>query len=88
MFTIQTVTDLQWDNVEKTTFSCLVKYAEFNEILPVGATPTDAYAHIQELWQRGNAGEYGAIADYVEPPQPEPVVPAPEQPESQGAQTL
>lgn len=65
MFTIQYVKDLEWDNAEHTSFSCVVKYAEFNEEHPSGINATDHYAHIQEIWAKGNAGEYGVIAEYV-----------------------
>ena len=68
MFTIELVTDLQWCDAEHTFFSCNVKYAEFNEVHPTGVNATDSYAHIQKLWTRGNAGEYGVIAEYVAPP--------------------
>jgi hypothetical protein len=70
MFTIESVTDLQWCDAEHTFFSCNVKYAEFNEVHPSGVNATDSYAHIQELWTKGNAGEYGVIAEYVPPPEP------------------
>ena len=70
MFTIESVTNLQWQNAEHTNFSCNVKYAEFNEPHPAGVNATDSYAHIQELWAKGNAGEYGVIAEYVPPPEP------------------
>lgn len=72
MFTVESVTNPQWDNAEHTSFSCVVKYAEFNETMPAGINGTDPYAHIQEIWTKGNAGEYGVIAEYVPPPQPEP----------------
>lgn len=73
MFTVESVTNLQWDNAEHTSFSCIVKYAEFNEEHPAGINATDQYAHIQEIWAKGMAGEYGTIAEYVPPPtQPEP----------------
>jgi hypothetical protein len=72
MFTIESVTNLQWDNAEHTSFSCVVKYAEFNETHPTGVNATDSYSHIQEIWTKGNAGEYGVISEYVPPPQPEP----------------
>jgi hypothetical protein len=70
MFTIESVTDLQWCDAEHTFFSCNVKYAEFNEVHPSGVNATDPYAHIQELWTKGNAGEYGVITEYVPPPEP------------------
>jgi hypothetical protein len=71
MFTIEYVKDLKWDNAEHTHFICVVKYAEFNEEHPSGINGTDPYAHIQEIWTKGNAGEYGVIAEYVPPVQPE-----------------
>jgi hypothetical protein len=86
MFTIESVTNLEWKNAEHTNFSCNVKYAEFNEVHPAGVNATDAYSHIQELWAKGNAGEYGIIAEYVPPP--EPTVAANNQPETTGTQDL
>jgi hypothetical protein len=64
MFTIEYVKNLKWANLEKTAFSCVVKYAEFSEELPVGADPRDHYEHIQQIWQNGLAGMYGPIEDY------------------------
>lgn len=69
MFTIEYVKNLQWENSEHTLFSCVVKYAEFNEEHPSGINATDGYAHIQEIWTKANAGEYGVIAEYVPPPE-------------------
>jgi hypothetical protein len=83
MFTIESVTNLEWKNAEHTNFSCNVKYAEFNEVHPAGVNATDPYSHIQELWAKGNAGEYGIIAEYV----PSPVA-ANNQPETTGTQDL
>lgn len=77
MFTVEYVKDLKWCNAEHTMFECVAKYAEFNEEHPSGINATDPYAHIQEIWAKGIAGEYGPIAEYVPPPVPEP---APEQP--------
>ena len=79
MFTIQYVKNLQWADEEHTMFSCVVKYEEFNEEHPSGIAPTDPYAHIQEIWAKGIAGDYGPIAEYS-PPQPiDPVPPTAEQ---------
>ena len=33
MFTIDTVTDLQWCDAEHTFFECRVKYEEFDEVM-------------------------------------------------------
>ena len=74
MFTIQYVKDLQWDNAEHTMFSCIVKYEEFNEEMPAGINATDPYEHIHTIWTKGNAGEYGPIAEFVPEPIP-PIVP-------------
>jgi hypothetical protein len=74
MFTIEYVKNLQWADAEHTMFSCIVKYEEFNEEMPAGINATDKYAHTQEIWTKGNAGEYGVIAEYVPEPIP-PIVP-------------
>lgn len=87
MFTIESVDNLKWDNSEHTSFSCDVKYAEFNESHPTGVNATDSYAHIQELWAKGNAGVYGVIAEYVSPEIPE-IVDANNQPSTTGSQDL
>lgn len=84
MFTIEYVKNLQWEDKEHTIFSCIVKYEEFNEEHPSGIAPTDPYPHIQEIWTKGNAGEYGEIAEYVPPPEPI----AAQQPDTTGTQTL
>lgn len=85
MFTIEYVKDLQWCNAEHTMFECVAKYAEFNEEHPSGITPADPYAHIQEIWTKGIAGEYGVIAEYVASPV---AAPDEEQPITDGMQTL
>jgi hypothetical protein len=70
MFTIEYVKDLKWCDADRTIFSCVVKYEEFNEEHPTGVNATDSYAHIQEIWSKGNAGAYGLIAEYVAPEPP------------------
>lgn len=86
MFTVEYVKDLKWENAEHTEFTCIVKYAEFNEEHPSGINSTDTYAHIKEIWTKGNSGEYGEIAEYVEPIITEPINPVLEQPISDGTQ--
>jgi hypothetical protein len=76
MFTIEYAKDLKWDNAEHTSFTCVVKYAEFNEEHPSGISATDPYAHIQELWVKGNAGVYGEIEEYVAPIVLDTVIPS------------
>lgn len=70
MYTVQQVTDLEWDNAEHSTFTCLVQFQEFGgEMLPFTASPSDPYAHSQEIWSNGIAGIYGPIQEYVDPNQ-------------------
>jgi len=83
MFTIQYVKDLKWENAEHTAFSCIVKYEEFNIEVPAGINATDPYAHIQEIWTKGNVGEYGTIEEYVAPLHPSTTP----QPTTTGTQT-
>jgi len=73
MFTVEYVKNLQWGDAEHTLLSCVVKYAEFQEEHPTGVNATDPYAHIQEIWVKANAGEYGPIAEFVPPPEPIPL---------------
>lgn len=89
MFTVEYVKNLQWEDAEHTMFSCIVKYQEFNEEHPAGINAIDPYAHIQEIWTKANAGEYGIIAEYVPPPPPI-IKPAPEekQPVTDGTQII
>jgi len=70
MFTVQYVTNLEWENAEHTAFSCIVKYEEFSDEHPATINATDPYAHIHEIWVKGTAGEYGVIAEYIPPPPP------------------
>lgn len=88
MFTVEYVKNLFWCDEQNTFFECTVKYKEFNEELPVGVNATDQYTHIKELWEKGIAGEYGVIADYVPPPLPAPDPSQETQPTVSGAQTL
>jgi hypothetical protein len=85
MFTIESVNNLQWCNIEHTFFICDVKYLEFNEIHPTGVNAIDPYAHIQELWVKGNAGVYGEIAEYVTP---KISIAEQPQPQTSGTQTI
>ena len=62
-FTIEYAKDLRWHDAEHTMFNCTVKYAEIDRELPCSATPQDEYSHIEQLWQRGLAGEFGTIAE-------------------------
>jgi hypothetical protein len=82
MLTVEYVKDLKWEDAEHTFFSCVAKYAEFDEEHPAGINATDPYSHIQEIWAKGNAGDYGVIAEYVAPI----TIPAEDQPTTEGTQ--
>jgi hypothetical protein len=86
MFTIEYAKDLKWVNPEHTTFDCVVKFAEFNEEMNFACMQLDPYEHSQALWVRGNAGEFGPIAEYVE--YVDNREPAPDQPVAAGVQIL
>lgn len=64
MFTIEYVKNLEWANVEHTSFKCIVKYAEFNEEHPTGVASYDVHNHILEIWENGIAGVYGSIKEF------------------------
>lgn len=60
-----------------------VKFFEMSEELPFGATNYDDMPYGRELYARAVAGEFGPVAPYVPPN-----TAAPDQPQTQGAQTL
>lgn len=66
MYTIQRVYNLKWDDEGHNTFTCMVKFAEFDEDLPFTANPADKYTHTQTIWKNGIAGEFGKIEEYTE----------------------
>lgn len=82
MYTIEHASNPVYGNAEKTVVVLSVKFVEFDEPMPFGATSYDPMPYGVELFNRAVAGEFGPIADYVAPiaTQPQPTV--------QGAQTL
>lgn len=81
MLTIESATNPVYANAEGTCIALDVKFAEFEEVTPFGATSYDSMPYGVELYNRALAGEFGAIAPYVAPPEFG-------QPISRGAQTL
>lgn len=81
MFTLEYAKELKYLSEDNQQVLMTVKWAEFNEELPFLATSFDAEAHGRELYKNAKAGMYGEIAEYVPPPEPE-------QPNSNGTQTL
>lgn len=61
------VANLQWFNAEQTALTCDVVFTDLG-IDPVGfcATVNDVEAHGREIFERAVAGDFGAIADYVD----------------------
>ena len=81
MFTLEYAKDPVWASNDGQSIQLTVKWAEFNEEHPFGATSYDPMPHGVDLYNRAKAGEFGEIAPYVAPPEPE-------QPQTQGSQTL
>ena len=84
MLTIQSATNPRWGTEDKSTVHLDVKFEEFNEVLPFLATPYDPMPYGVDLYNRAIAGEFGPIGDYVAPV----TTPAPNQPSTNGTQTL
>jgi hypothetical protein len=81
MLTIESATNPVYSSADGICISLQVKFAEFAEVMPFGATPYDSMPYGVELYNRALAGEFGAIAPFVAPPEPV-------HPTTQGAQTL
>lgn len=62
----ETVTQLRWGNAEHTAFLAHVTLKDgssFDAVVLDGDLP-----HVQHVWDKAMAGDYGAIAEYVPPP--------------------
>lgn len=75
--TYTTVRDLVWCNAEHTMFNCFVFFHHLGEEVPFGCSQAEVgvYPHVTSIWERAIAGDFGPIAEYVEPVQPEPITP-------------
>jgi hypothetical protein len=82
MFTFQYAKNPFYQTEDHSCIHITVKWAEFNEEHPFGAMATDVEAHGRDLYTRAIAGEFGEIGAYVPPTS------APNQPQTQGSQTL
>ena len=85
MFTLEYANTPVYGNAEGTNIQLIVKWAEFNEEMPFGATSYDSMPHGVDLYNRALAGEFGAVAPYVAPT---PTEPATNQPQTTGSQEL
>jgi hypothetical protein len=67
MLTIESATNPIYACQEGTCIALQVKFAEFSEVMPFGATPHDTMPYGVELYERALAGEFGPIAPYQAP---------------------
>jgi hypothetical protein len=67
MFTLEYAKNPVYENEQGTFINLIVKFKEFNEELPFGASPDDCEAHGREIFARAKAGEFGTVAAYVAP---------------------
>lgn len=61
--TIESVSHLKWDNQEHSSFTCTVKFAEFDEAMLFTANPNDMYEHTLAIWNKGIRGGYGPVEE-------------------------
>jgi len=83
MFTLEYAKDPVYSDNTGNSIALTVKWVEFNEELPFGATSFDDMAHGRDLYNRAKAGEFGVVAPY-----PDPQVATEEQPRTTGSQDL
>ena len=81
MFTLEYAKNPQWASDDGQCIFLIVKWAEFDEEHPFGATSFDPYEHGRDLYNRAKLGEFGAVANYVAPK-------TQAQPNTTGSQTL
>jgi hypothetical protein len=67
MFTLKYAKDPVWNNEEGTNIHLTVKWEEFNEEMPFGATSYDPEPWGVDLFNRAVAGEFGEVAPFVAP---------------------
>jgi hypothetical protein len=81
MFTLEYAKNPIWNNDSGHAIFLIVKWEEFNEEHPFTATSYDSMPHGVDLYNRAKAGEFGAVAPYIPPPEES-------QPTTTGSQTL
>jgi len=66
------VRNCKWANAEHSSIECEVNFDNITseEWTPFGANPLDHYEHGREIFAKAIAGEFGEVAEYIEPPQP------------------
>lgn len=67
MLTLQYAKDPVYGDSTGNNIQLIVKWEEFAEEMPFGATTYDPEAYGVELYYRAKAGEFGVVAPYVVP---------------------
>jgi len=70
MLTIEYAKDPVWSNTENTFITLVVKFKEFSEEMPFGASPLDPMPYGVELFNRAKAEEFGEVAAFIPPTLP------------------
>jgi len=66
----------RWANAEHTSINCDVDFDDLrDDIVPFTAVASGDYEHSHQIFAECLAGNYGAIAEYVAPTEPEYVAP-------------
>lgn len=67
MLTIEYAKDPKYTSQDGNHIYLIVKFVEFADELPFGATPYDVEPWGVELYNNAKAGQYGPVAPYVPP---------------------
>jgi hypothetical protein len=60
-----------WADAEHTMIDLTIKWDAWPEELPFTASPNDVEPHGRQIFQAALEGDFGPIAEYVAPEQPE-----------------
>ena len=60
----------KWANAEHTIIDLTIKWDAIPQELPFSANPNDPEQYGREIFKAAVDGHFGAIAEYVAPPQP------------------
>jgi hypothetical protein len=60
-----------WANAEHTMIDLTIKWDGINAEYPFSASPTDVEAHGRAIFDAAVAGQFGEVAEYIAPPEPE-----------------
>jgi hypothetical protein len=69
---IEYVKNPVWVDAEHTMIDLVIKWKSASEEHPFTASRADVEAHGRAIFEAAIAGEFGPVAEYVAPPEPEP----------------